>query len=203
MTKYRIYGDRRSGNCLKARWTAEFLNISYEWVDIDVVKGDTHTEEFLALNPSGQVPLLVLPDGRALSQSNAIILYLAAVHGGPLAPADPFERAKVHEWLFWEQYSHEPYIAVRRYQKAFLGKRDEDLDPRLLANGRRALARMALQLGATPYIAGERLTAADIALLAYTRVAHEGGFNVEEFPGLSRWIARVERDLGIDVREAA
>ena len=203
MTKYRLYGDCRSGNCLKVRWTADLLGAPYDWIDVDVTKGETRTEEFLALNPSGQVPLLVLPDGRTLSQSNAIVLYLAAVHDGALAPSDPFERAKVHEWLFWEQYSHEPYIAVRRFQKAFLGKKDDEIDPRLLANGRRALGRMALQLGRSAYIAGERLTAADIALVAYTRVAHEGGFDIDEFPNLRSWISRVERDLGLSDREAA
>ncbi|HXI86675.1 MAG TPA: glutathione S-transferase family protein [Parvularculaceae bacterium] len=203
MTKYKIYGDCRSGNCLKVRWTADLLGASYEWIEIDVTKGETRTVEFLALNPSGQVPLLVLPDGRALSQSNAIILYLAAIHDGSLIPADPVERARVHEWLFWEQGSHEPNIAKRRFLKAFLGKRDDEIDPRLLAGGRRALGQMSMQLAKTNYIAGDKLTAADIALVAYTRVAHEGGFDVDEFPNLRSWTHRVERDLGISDREAA
>ncbi len=203
MSKYKIYGDCRSGKCLTVRWTAEHLGVEYEWVDIDVAKGHTRTEEFLALNPSGQAPVIVLPDGRALSQSNAIIVYLASVHDGALVPADPFERAKVNEWLFWEQYSHEPYVAVRRWQKAFLKKSDAEIDPRLLANGRRALGQMSMQLGKTPYIAGERLTVADIALVAYTRVANEGGFDLDEFPNLRAWIGRIERDLAIGSREAA
>ncbi|GAB4522863.1 MAG: glutathione S-transferase family protein [Amphiplicatus sp.] len=197
MSKYRIYGDCRSGNCLKVRWTAEFLGVDYEWIDVDVLSGSTRTEAFLALNPAGQVPCLILPDGRALAQSNAIVLYLAERHDGALVPADPFERAKVFEWLFWEQYSHEPYIAVRRFQKAFLGKRDEEIDPKLLAGGRRALGQMALQLAKTPFIAGEAPTAADIALVAYTRVAHEGGFDLDEFPNIRAWIARVERAFSI------
>lgn len=204
MSRYKIYGDCRSGNCLKVRWTADLLGVPYDWVDVDVLAGTTRTEEFLAINPSGQVPCVVLPDGRTLSQSNAIILYLADVHDGSLAPADPYARAKVLEWLFWEQYSHEPYIAVRRFLKAFLGKSDEDLDPKLLANGRRALGQMAMQLGKTDYIAGDALTAADIALLAYTRLAHEGGFDLDEFPNIRGWIARVERDLGVaPISEAA
>jgi glutathione S-transferase len=195
--RYVIYGDSRSGNCLKVRWTAMLLGVPFEWVEMDVVAGSTRTEEFLKLNPAGQVPCIVLPDGRALAQSNAIIVYLAAVHDGELAPTDPYERAKMNEWLFWEQYSHEPNIAVRRFQKTFLGKSDAEIDPRLLERGRRALGQMDLQLRKTPFIAGERLTVADIALVAYTRVAPEGGFDLDEFPSVQGWIGRVERALGI------
>lgn len=201
--KYKIFGDSRSGNCLKVRWTMLLLGVPFEWIEMDVVAGSTRTEEFLKLNPAGQVPCIVLPDGRALAQSNAIIVYLAQLHDSDLVPADPFERAKVNEWLFWEQYSHEPYIAVRRFQKAYLGKGDEELDPKLLERGRRALGQMELQLRRTPFIAGERLTVADISLVAYTRVAHEGGFDLSEFPSLNPWIARVERGLGIAESEAA
>lgn len=201
--KYRIYGDSRSGNCLKVRWTMLLLGVPFEWIEMDVVAGSTRSEAFLKLNPAGQVPCIVLPDGRALAQSNAIIVYLAQLHDSDLVPADPFEKAKVNEWLFWEQYSHEPYIAVRRFQKAYLGKSDDELDPKLLERGRRALGQMELQLRRTPFIAGDRLTVADIALVAYTRVAHEGGFDLSEFPALGPWIARVERGLGIAESEAA
>lgn len=201
--RYKIYGDSRSGNCLKVRWTAMLLGAPFEWIETDVVAGSTRTEEFLKLNPAGQVPCIVLPDGRVLAQSNAIIVYLAQVHDGELVPSDPFERAKVNEWLFWEQYSHEPYIAVRRFQKAFLGKRDEEIDPKLMERGRKALGQMELQLRKTAFIAGDRLTVADIALVAYTRVAPEGGFSLDEFPSVNAWIARVERGLSIDAREAA
>ncbi len=201
--RYKIYGDSRSGNCLKVRWTMMLLGVPFEWIEMDVVAGSTRTDDFLKLNPAGQVPCVILPDGRALAQSNAIIVYLAQVHDGDLVPVDPFERAKVNEWLFWEQYSHEPYIAVRRFQKAYLGKRDEELDPKLLANGRRALGQMELQLRKTAFIAGEKLTVADIALVAYTRAAPEGGFDLEEFPSVRQWIARVERGLNIGESEAA
>ncbi|MEE2690481.1 MAG: glutathione S-transferase family protein [Pseudomonadota bacterium] len=201
--KYVIYGDSRSGNCLKVRWTMLLLGVPFEWIEMDVVSGSTRTEDFLKLNPAGQVPCVILPDGRALAQSNAIIVYLAQVHDGDLVPNDPFERAKVNEWLFWEQYSHEPYIAVRRFQKAYLGKRDDELDPKLLANGRRALGQMELQLRKTPFIAGEKLTVADIALVAYTRVAHEGGFDLDEFPSVRQWVGSVERGLRIADSEAA
>lgn len=201
--RYKIYGDSRSGNCLKVRWTAMLLGVPFEWIETDVVAGSTRTEEFLRLNPAGQVPCVVLPDGRVLAQSNAIIVYLAQVHDGELVPSDAFERAKVNEWLFWEQYSHEPYIAVRRFQKAFLGKRDDEMDPKLLERGRKALGQMELQLRKSKFIAGERLTVADIALVAYTRVAPEGGFSLEEFPSLRAWIARVENGLGISSEKAA
>jgi glutathione S-transferase len=122
-----IYGDHGSGNCLKVKWTAERLGLAYEWVDIDVTKGETRTPGFLAMNPSGQIPVVALGDGRFLAQSNAIMLHLA--QGTDLIPAEAFARHRMFEWLFWEQYSHEPYIAVRRFLKLYLGKDDADLDP--------------------------------------------------------------------------
>lgn len=203
MGKFKIYGDVRSGNCLKVKWTAEHLGVDYEWIEVDVLSGTTRTEEFLALNPSGQVPTVILPDGRVLSQSNAIIVYLAGLNDSALLPSDHYARAKVNEWLFWEQYSHEPCIAVRRFQKSFLGKDDAELDPQLLTKGRRALGQMELALQGATYLVGDALTVADIALVAYTRVAHEGGFDLSEFPALRQWVARVERDLLIDQAEAA
>lgn len=203
MSKFMLYGDCRSGNCLKVRWTADHLGIDYDWIEIDVLSGSTRTEEFLALNPSGQVPTIILPDGRTLSQSNAIILYLAGLKASALVPTDLYERAKVNEWLFWEQYSHEPYIAVRRFQKSFLNKADDEIDPQLLAKGRRALGQMEFQLSRTAYLVDEALTVADIALVAYTRVAHEGGFDLSDFPAVRAWIARVEGDLAIETAEAA
>ena len=107
-----IYGDRVSGNCLKVKWTADRLGIPYRWIQTDVRKAETRTPEFLALNPAGQVPMVVLEDGRPLAQSNAIILHLA--EGSDLIPGDAYARARMLEWMFWEQYSHEPYIAVVR-----------------------------------------------------------------------------------------
>lgn len=203
MSKLKIYGDGRSGNCLKVRWTAEYLEIDYEWIDIDVLSGSTRTDEFLKLNPSGQVPAVILPDGRALAQSNAIIVYLAGLNDSALLPTDLFLRAKVDEWLFWEQYSHEPYIAVRRFQKSLLGKSEDEIDPQLLAKGRRALGQMEFALQGAPFLVGEAPTVADVALVAYTRVAHEGGFDLEEFPAVRAWVARVERALDIETAEAA
>lgn len=198
ITKLTLYGDSVSGNCLKTKWTADYLDIDHDWIEISVVEGGTRSDAFMQMNPSGQVPVLRLPDGRILPQSNAIIFYLAEVYGGSeLIPADPFEKAKVMSWLFWEQYSHEPYIAVRRFRKKFMNMTDDELDPQLLARGRRALGVMEMQLTFSNYFVGESLTLADIALVAYTRVADEGGFDLNEFPNVQRWIARVETDLSI------
>ena len=205
ITKLTLYGDSISGNCLKTKWTADYLDVDHDWVEISVVEGGTRSDAFMQMNPSGQVPVMRLPDGRILPQSNAIMLYLAETQRGQdLIPVDPFERAKMMSWLFWEQYSHEPYIAVRRFRKKFLNMTDEELDPQLLARGRRALGVMEMQLTFSDYFVGQSLTLADIALVAYTRVAHEGGFDLGEFPSVQRWVARVETDLGIDhARKAA
>lgn len=205
ISKLTLYGDSISGNCLKTKWTAEYLDVEHDWVEISVVEGGTRSDAFMTMNPSGQVPVMRLPDGRILPQSNAIILYLAEIGGGSdLIPTDPFEKAKMMSWLFWEQYSHEPYIAVRRFRKKFMNQTDEELDPQLLARGRRALGVMELQLTFSNYFVGESLTLADIGLVAYTRVADEGGFDLNEFPNVQRWIARVETDLGIEhARQAA
>lgn len=197
MSAYKIYGDPVSGNCLKVKWTADTLGLDYEWINTDVLKGETRTEKFLALNPAGQVPLLATPDGRTLAQSNAILLYLAEAHGGDLIPRDTLVRAKVYEWLFWEQYSHEPYIAVRRFLKTYLKKADREIDPKLLEKGLAALTRMERQLASSPWIAGDAFTLADISLVAYTRAAHEGGFDLHAFPAVKDWVARVEKRLDI------
>jgi glutathione S-transferase len=190
-----IYGDRVSGNCLKVKWTAEKLGIPYRWIQTEVRKAETRTPEFLALNPAGQVPMVVLDDGRPLAQSNAIILHLA--EGSDLIPADPYARARMLEWMFWEQYSHEPYIAVARFHRRLLGKAPSEIEPGLMERGRRALARMEQQLEQTPFLVGETLTLADVALVAYTRVADEGGFDLGAFPAVKAWVARVEAGMGI------
>ncbi len=197
MGVYKIYGDSISGNCHKVKWTADLLGVAYEWIETSVLRGETRSAEFLALNPAGQAPVLVTEKGRALAQSNAIILFLAEKHGGDLLPEKAFARAKVYEWLFWEQYSHEPYVAVRRFQKAYLGTPDENLDPKLLERGLAALALMDRRLNEERFIAGPDFTLADIALLAYTRLAPEGGFDLAAFPALRAWIARAEKRLDI------
>jgi glutathione S-transferase len=191
----RIFGDSISGNCLKVKWTAAHLGFVADWVEIDITKGESRTPEFLAMNPAGQVPVLELDDGRTIAQSNAILLYLA--RGSALIPADPYDAAKMLEWLFWEQYSHEPYIAVARFQVLYLGKPVASLEPRLVERGTAALVRLETALADRPFLVGGALTLADIALVAYTRVAHEGGFDLAGYPAIRRWIGQVESRLDI------
>ncbi len=191
-----IYGDLRSGNCLKVKWTAEKLGVAYDWVHVDIMSGETRTERFRQMNPAAQVPTVVLSDGKTLSQSNAIILHLA--DGTELIPAEPYWRAKMYEWLFWEQYSHEPSIAVRRFQKVYEGKPEAGIDPSLKQRGDAALARMETWLGASPFLVGGGLSLADIALVASTRMAPEGGFDLSAFPAVRNWVGRVETELGLE-----
>tara|TARA_Y100000052_G_C2955303_1_gene89659 strand:+ start:1290 stop:1931 length:642 start_codon:yes stop_codon:yes gene_type:complete len=197
VSKLTLYGDSISGNCMKPKWTADRLGLDYDWVEIDLMAGQTRTDEFLSVNPVGQVPLARWPDGRVLPQSNAIMLYLAEEAGSDLIPSSPFQRAQMMSWLFWEQYSHETAIAVRRFQKLYLKKSEDEIDPSLMAKGRRALGVMEMQLTYTDWIVGEALSCADIALVAYTRLAHEGGYDLRDFPSVERWVSRTEAELGI------
>jgi glutathione S-transferase len=191
----RIYGDGKSGNCLKVKWVCDDLRKPYSWIEIDTLKAETRTAEFLKLNPAGQVPTVVFDDGRALAQSNAIIRHLA--RNSDLIPVDPFAEAKMDEWLFWEQYSHEPYVAVCRFQMFYLGKPASELDPEKVKRGYAALARMSAQLVMTDFLVGDGFSLADVALLAYTRVAHEGGFDLEAYPMVRRWIDACEGRLNL------
>lgn len=190
-----IYGDPGSGNCLKVKWVADHLGIPATWRTIDVPGGGAREPAFLALNPAGRVPLVVFPDGETLSESNAIIIHLA--EGSALIPEAARARARMLQWMFWEQYSHEPYIAVRRYQLHYLKRSPDDLDPRLSERGADALRLMQGALDRSAFLVGDRLTLADVALVAYTRMAHEGGFDLAPYPALRPWIARVETALGI------
>ena len=191
----KIYGDTNSGNCLKVKSICDRLVLPYTWIGVGTLKGETRTSEFLKLNSAGQVPVVEFEDGRALAQSNAIIRYLA--RGSGLIPADAFAAAKMDEWLFWEQYSHEPTIAVCRFQIVYLGKSASDLDPDKIKRGYAALARMEHQLAATRFLVGDTASLADVALLAYTRVAHEGGFHLEGYAAVQRWIGETEQALGL------
>jgi len=195
MTRPRVHGDSISGNCLKVKWTLDHLGVAYDWVETGVLNGETRAPAFLALNPAGQVPLVVLADGRPLAQSNAILLYFA--EGSALIPPDPYDRAKMLEWMFWEQYSHEPYVAVARFQVRYLGRSPADLDPKLVERARGALARLDAALTGRDFLVGETCTLADIALVAYTRLAPEGGLDLAPYPALAPWIARVEAAIGI------
>jgi glutathione S-transferase len=192
----KIYGDSISGNCLKVKWTADRLGRAYQWIETSVLNGETRTPQFLALNPAGQAPLVLLEDGRPLAQSNAIILYLA--EGSDLIPADAYRRARMLEWLFWEQYSHEPYIAVARFHLRYLGKSASELEPKIVQRGIAALERLEDALAQGPFLVGDALSLADISLIAYSRAAEEGGFSLAGYPRLRAWIARVEQALGIE-----
>jgi glutathione S-transferase len=189
----KIYGDTNSGNCLKVKWVCDHLALPYGWIAVDTLKGETRTAAFLKLNGAAQVPAIELDGGRTLAQSNAIIRYLA--RGSSLIPADAFAQAKMDEWLFWEQYSHEPYVAVCRFQMFYLNKQASELDPEKVKRGYAALVRMEQQLAVTPFLVGETLTLADVSLLAYTRVAHEGGFDLDGYAALRRWIGESEKVL--------
>jgi glutathione S-transferase len=191
----KIYGDTKSGNCLKVKWVCDRLGLPYSWIDVDTLKRETRTTQFLKLNAAGQVPTVEFDDGRTLAQSNAIIRYLA--RGSDLIPEDAFAAARMDEWLFWEQYSHEPYIAVCRMQMVYLGRPASDLDTDKIKGGYAALARMEHQLAATRFLVGDGFSLADVALLAYTRVAHEGGFHLDGYDAVRRWIGEAERALGL------
>jgi glutathione S-transferase len=196
-----VWGDSTSGNCLKVKWTLDRLGVPHAWNELPVMSGGTRAPEFLALNPAGQVPLVAFADGRTLAQSNAILLHFA--EGSELIPSDAFERAKMLEWLFWEQYSHEPYIAVRRFQLVYLNRDPAELEPKLFERGSAALARMQQALEDADWLVGDRLSLADIALVAYTRWAHTGGFDLALYPAVRAWVRRVEDELGLQPGETA
>ncbi|QUD88747.1 glutathione S-transferase family protein [Phenylobacterium montanum] len=191
----RIYGDSISGNCLKVKWTADHLGVAYEWIETGVLTGETRTPDFLGINPAGQVPAVILEDGRPLAQSNAIILHLA--EGSALFPKDAYDRARMYEWMFWEQYSHEPYVAVARFKVKYLGEPAESLEPRLVERGNAALARLEAALADSPFLVGATVSLADVALVAYTRMAGDGGFDLGAYPAVRAWIGRVEAALRI------
>jgi glutathione S-transferase len=196
-----VYGDLGSGNCLKVKYIADATGTPYTWHDVPARSGGTATPEFLKLNPAGQMPVVVLDDGRPLAQSNAILRYLA--HGTRFIPTDRYDAAKMDEWLFWEQYSHEPTVAVARARVVYDGQKPEDLDPSLVARANKALDRLEQALGETPFLVGDSMTVADIALLAYTRQAPQAGFDLSSRPALLRWIAACEQELGLPAFMAA
>ncbi len=174
---------------------ADYLGLAYQWTETSALSGETRTAAFLAINPAGQVPVVILSDGRPLAQSNAIIHHLA--EGSDLIPADAYDRAVMLEWLFWEQYSHEPYVAVARFQVKYLGKPVSELDSKLLERGRGALSRLERALTDRRFLVGEALSLADVSLVAYTRMAPEGGLDLEPYPAVRAWIGRVEAALGL------
>jgi len=192
-----VHGYSPSGNCHKVRLLLEQLGRPYTWIETDSSRGETRTPAYLAKNPNGQVPMLELDDGRVLVESNAILCFLAA--GTPLLSRDPWQNAQALRWMFFEQYSHEPAIAVARFIRGWTdadSPRRAEL-PTLQARGHRALAVMDghLTAGAT-WFSGSAYGVADIALFAYTAVAPDGGFNLAPYPALRDWLARVRGTPG-------
>ena len=194
-----LYNSQVSGNCYKVRLLLAQLGIPVRRVefDIDALRaGRTHTEAFLAMNPEGRVPVAELEDGSFLPESNAILVYFA--EGTPFLPADRLERAHVMRWLFWEQYSHEPYIAVARAWRTYFGipaGREAELPVRE-ARGYVALDVLERTLADRAFLVGDRYTIADIAIYAYTHVAAEGGFEMARYPAVRAWLARVAAQPG-------
>lgn len=188
----KIYGDTRSGNCYKLQLLCALLSIPYQWQDVDIMAGETRSESFLALNPNGQIPICITDDGEVLTESNAILYYLA--QGSEYWPADKLAQTRVLEWQYFEQYTHEPTIAVARFIKLYQNMpehRREEYQSRL-KGGYRALDLMEAHLASRSYLVDERCSIADISLYAYTHVAHEGGFELSDYPAIGRWIERIE-----------
>jgi glutathione S-transferase len=191
-----LYDYLPSGNGYKVRLLLRRLGLPYELVELDVMKGETRTPDFLALNPIGRIPALRLEDGTVLAESDAILFFLA--EGTPFLPASRLGRAQALQWMFFEQYEHEPSIAVARYIRHLLppGHPREAELPRLLAGGNAALAVMEDHLASRPFLVGERCSIADLALYAYTHVADEGGFCLLSFPAVRGWLNRVAAEPG-------
>jgi glutathione S-transferase len=192
MGMVRVYGMSSSGNCYKVRLLLEQLQQPYEWIEIDVRTGLTRQPEFLGRNPNGRVPTLEYEPGKYLAESDAILVYLA--EGSAFWPQQRLQRAQVLQWMFFEQYSHEPYIAVARFICTVLPAQHERRAelPRLHQRGYQALAVMEQQLAREPFFVGDAYSIADIALYAYTHAAGEGGFELQGFPAVRAWITRVE-----------
>jgi len=193
----KIFGDLGSGNCLKVKYTADYLRLPYTWLDVDILKGETHTPQFLAKFPMGRIPAVEFDDGRRLAESNAIVRYLA--RGSALLPEDGFAQAKIDELLFWEQYSHEPYVATTRYHIVYLKRSLDQREAWRVERGEAALDLMEQMLSVRSWLVGDAMTVADIALLPYTRLAHQGGFDLAARRNLRLWIARCENSLGLGI----
>ena len=189
--KLKLFGDSRSGNCYKIQLLCAEMGVEYDWEEVDILEGETRTPQFLAMNSNGRIPLLALPDGRYLAESNAILYYLA--HGSEYFAGDVYSRAAILQWMFFEQYSHEPYIATSRFIIKYLGnpadKQASLADKK--AGGIKSLEIMEQQLSRHEFIAGGNFNIADIALFAYTHVANEGGFDLQDFPAIGEWIDRI------------
>jgi glutathione S-transferase len=190
----KIYGDVRSGNCYKLKLLCALLSLRHDWVAVDILQGETRSDSFLAMNPNGQIPVLVADSGEIITQSNAILYYLGA--DSAFWPQDRLAQTRVLEWQFFEQYSHEPGIAVARFIKLYQdmpAERRDEYDA-CVKKGYRALDVMEARLRRHDFLAAQQCSIADISLYAYTHVADEGGFELEAYPAIRSWLARI-RDL--------
>ncbi|MDX1492150.1 MAG: glutathione S-transferase family protein [Pseudohongiellaceae bacterium] len=188
----KVYGDIYSGNCYKIKLLLQFLQLPHEWEHVDILAGATHTPDFKAMNANERIPVLELSSGRYLCESNAILNYLA--DDSPFLPSAKYERAQVLQWQFFEQYSHEPYIATARYIKRYLGlpaEREAEFHAKQ-AGGHKALKVMNEHLGTRGFFVANMPSIADISLYAYTHVAHEGGFDLSEYKNILAWFKRIE-----------
>lgn len=192
----KVYGDVYSGNCFKVKLLLSHLALPHEWVHVDILKKETRTSDFLTKNPYGKIPLIEIEPGTFLSESSAILAYLA--EGTSFLPKDRLERARVLQWMSFEQYSHEPYIATARFIIRYLGRpsRLEENLQQKMAPGYQALDVMEQHLSSQAFFVAERYTIADIALYAYTHVAHEGSFDMSKYSAIVSWMARVRSQAG-------
>lgn len=191
-----IYGDSKSGNCYKLQLVCANLGLEYTWVELNILNQDTQTAEFLSKNPNGKIPIIELSSGEVLTESNAILNYLADKTA--LLPKDTLNRAKVLQWQFFEQYSHEPYVAVARFIEKYLGLPEERLleYKQKQVGGYKALDIMEKQLSDNLFLVNNTYSIADISLYAYTHVANEGGFDLSSYPNIQQWLKRVEQQTG-------
>jgi glutathione S-transferase len=192
----RLYDSPVSGNCYKVRLLFAHLGVEYERHEVDVVDRSNRRELLSDLNPALRVPTLVLDDGRPLAESNAILTYFG--EGTRFVPRDDYVRAQMFQWLFWEQYEHEPALAVARFLKTYSGRPElyEERRDELTPRGERALKTMERHLAARDWFVGDAMSLADIALYAYTHAAGEGGFTTDGLPGVGRWLERVAAEPG-------
>ena len=188
---YRLYDFHTSGNGYKVRLLLTLLNHPFAYREVNILNGESRTPEFLAINPNGRIPVLVTPENETLVESNAILCFLA--EGTPFMPQDRLERARVMQWLFYEQYSHEPFIATSRFWLFCSGTPEKFTDKiaEKRHGGCQALRIMNDHLANRTYMAAEQYTIADIALYAYTHVAHQGGFDLGDYPNIRAWLDRV------------
>jgi len=199
---FTLYEFASSGNCYKLRLAMAQLDIPFQRIEKDITRGETRSAEFLAINPNGRIPVLVTPDNRVLPESSAALWYLA--RDSKLMPEDPFQQAQVLQWMFFEQYNHEPNIATSRYWIHVLGEQEKYAEAlaEKQQKGHDALAVMETHLSDRDFFVGRDYSIADIALYAYTHVAGQGGFSLEAYPAIRGWLERVERQPGYVAMEA-